>query len=132
MSQEPRNDPAAETSGANAESSLTSPAADKGLPGAQAPARRRVPRRSTSAPTTLKQAAALLHTAPASASEPAGSRSEGAESGPPESGGRGRRPGTAGPGLIPKKAAEDDPRAWGDRPDDVAAWLKEQRPPHWG
>ena len=35
--------------------------------------------------------------------------------------------------AVPNKAAEDDPRAWGDREDDDHdAWLKEQRPPHWG
>jgi hypothetical protein len=37
-------------------------------------------------------------------------------------------------GLLPNKAAEDDPRRWGDQPGsyDHDAWLKEQRPPHWG
>jgi hypothetical protein len=35
--------------------------------------------------------------------------------------------------LLPKTASEDDPRAWGDREDDDHdAWLKEQKPPHWG
>jgi hypothetical protein len=34
---------------------------------------------------------------------------------------------------VPNKASEDDPRAWGDREaDDHDAWLKEQKPPHWG
>ncbi|MFN3925411.1 MAG: AAA family ATPase, partial [Pseudarthrobacter sp.] len=38
----------------------------------------------------------------------------------------------AGP-AVPNKASEDDPRAWGDREDDDHdAWLKEQKPPHWG
>lgn len=37
-------------------------------------------------------------------------------------------------GVVPNKASEDDPRVWGDsRADnDHDAWLKEQRPPHWG
>jgi hypothetical protein len=37
-------------------------------------------------------------------------------------------------GVLPNKAAEDDPRRWGDRPDnyDHDAWLQEQKPPHWG
>ncbi|MGG5173496.1 AAA family ATPase [Pseudarthrobacter sp. J1763] len=37
-------------------------------------------------------------------------------------------------GILPTKAAEDDPRAWGDREgnQDHDSWLKEQRPPHWG
>lgn len=37
-------------------------------------------------------------------------------------------------GTVPKKAAEDDPRAWGDAESDADrdAWLREQRPPHWG
>jgi hypothetical protein len=35
-------------------------------------------------------------------------------------------------GILPKTAAEDDPRAWGDRDEDHDAWLKEQKPPHWG
>ncbi|WP_423184974.1 hypothetical protein [Arthrobacter sp. NyZ413] len=36
-------------------------------------------------------------------------------------------------GILPKKASEDDPRRWGDEPDDDRdAWLREQRPPHWG
>ena len=35
--------------------------------------------------------------------------------------------------ALPNKAAEDEPRAWGEREDDDHdAWLKEQRPPHWG
>ena len=40
-------------------------------------------------------------------------------------------PGTSG--ILPTKAAEDDPRRWGDAPDDDHdAWLREQKPPHWG
>jgi hypothetical protein len=37
-------------------------------------------------------------------------------------------------GVLPNKAAEDDPRRWGDQPDnyDHDAWLQEQKPPHWG
>jgi hypothetical protein len=35
-------------------------------------------------------------------------------------------------GILPTKAAEDDPRRWGDADDDHDAWLKEQKPPHWG
>jgi hypothetical protein len=35
-------------------------------------------------------------------------------------------------GILPTKAAEDDPRRWGDAEDDHDAWLKEQKPPHWG
>lgn len=36
-------------------------------------------------------------------------------------------------GVLPKVASEDDPRSWGDRDGyDHDAWLKEQRPPHWG
>lgn len=37
-------------------------------------------------------------------------------------------------GVVPKKAAEDDPRTWGDSDsdNDHDAWLKEQKPPHWG
>ncbi len=39
--------------------------------------------------------------------------------------------GTAG--ILPNKAAEDDPRNWGDgTDDDHDAWLKENKPPHWG
>ena len=35
--------------------------------------------------------------------------------------------------LLPNKAAEDDPRRWGDHSEyDHDAWLKEQKPPHWG
>jgi hypothetical protein len=35
---------------------------------------------------------------------------------------------------VPNKASEDDPRAWGDSEsdNDHVAWLKEQKPPHWG
>ncbi len=45
---------------------------------------------------------------------------------------------TSGPaktaGAVPNKASEDDPRAWGDSgaDHDHDAWLKEQKPPHWG
>lgn len=36
--------------------------------------------------------------------------------------------------VLPNKAAEDDPRRWGDQPNsyDHDAWLQEQKPPHWG
>ena len=41
---------------------------------------------------------------------------------------------TVAEGVLPNKAAEDDPRRWGDQPDnyDHDAWLQEQKPPHWG
>jgi len=43
------------------------------------------------------------------------------------------QPVTDADGILPKKAAEDDPRRWGDAPDDDHdEWLKEQKPPHWG
>lgn len=37
-------------------------------------------------------------------------------------------------GVVPNKASEDDPRAWGDSgsDNDHDAWLREQKPPHWG
>lgn len=42
-------------------------------------------------------------------------------------------PKPAGEDILPKRASEDDPRRWGDEPGyDHDAWLKEQRPPHWG
>jgi hypothetical protein len=51
----------------------------------------------------------------------------------PASDGPAARTAKAGTGdLLPTKAAEDDARSWGDRDDDHDAWLKEQRPPHWG
>jgi hypothetical protein len=35
--------------------------------------------------------------------------------------------------ILPNKAAEDDPRRWGDHSGyDHDAWLQEQKPPHWG
>lgn len=34
--------------------------------------------------------------------------------------------------ALPTVAAEDNPRSWGDEPDDHDQWLREQRPPHWG
>ncbi|HSU48812.1 MAG TPA: DUF4011 domain-containing protein [Arthrobacter sp.] len=34
--------------------------------------------------------------------------------------------------VLPSKAAEDDARSWGERDEDHDAWLKEQKPPHWG
>jgi hypothetical protein len=43
-------------------------------------------------------------------------------------------PATVPAGVLPNKAAEDDPRRWGDEPGgyDHDAWLQEQKPPHWG
>ncbi|MGW9415854.1 hypothetical protein [Arthrobacter cupressi] len=36
-------------------------------------------------------------------------------------------------GILPKVASEDEPGSWGDHGGyDHDAWLKEQRPPHWG
>jgi hypothetical protein len=41
------------------------------------------------------------------------------------------KPGSSG--ILPTKAAEDDPRRWGDEGSyDHEQWLKEQKPPHWG
>ncbi|WP_394939334.1 DUF4011 domain-containing protein [Psychromicrobium sp. YIM B11713] len=35
--------------------------------------------------------------------------------------------------VIPLRAAEDEPQSWGDRENsDHDAWLREQKPPHWG
>jgi hypothetical protein len=50
-------------------------------------------------------------------------------------GGESKGPGGTGSGdtILPNKAAEDDPRRWGDESGyDHDAWLKEQKPPHWG
>jgi hypothetical protein len=43
-------------------------------------------------------------------------------------------PATVPAGVLPNKAAEDDPRRWGDEPGgyDHDSWLQEQKPPHWG
>ncbi|KIS26557.1 ATPase AAA [Arthrobacter sp. SPG23] len=40
----------------------------------------------------------------------------------------------AASGVLPNKAAEDDPKRWGDHGSDYDhdAWLQEQKPPHWG
>ena len=69
--------------------------------------------------------------------EPHGQRNGGAEqqsqAGPPPRRRGNRRAGSAGAtGLVPVKAKEDDPRVWGDSPEDRDSWLLEQRPPHWG
>ncbi|MGO4491002.1 hypothetical protein AB4Y86_02765 [Arthrobacter sp. 2YAF22_2] len=47
---------------------------------------------------------------------------------------RAAAPATGPGGVLPNKAAEDDPRRWGDQPGsyDHDAWLLEQKPPHWG
>lgn len=51
----------------------------------------------------------------------------------PAPGGAGPQPEkSAADGVLPKKASEDDPRGWGDQDEDHDAWLKEQKPPHWG
>ncbi|WP_417216107.1 DNA helicase [Arthrobacter sp.] len=34
--------------------------------------------------------------------------------------------------VLPSRAADDDPKRWGDREGDHDQWLREQRPPHWG
>ncbi len=40
---------------------------------------------------------------------------------------------TGSEGILPKVASEDEPRTWGDESGyDHDAWLKEQKPPHWG
>lgn len=33
--------------------------------------------------------------------------------------------------VFSERAAEDDPRRWGDSEDDLGEWMKSQRPPHW-
>ncbi|GAA1498180.1 hypothetical protein [Paeniglutamicibacter kerguelensis] len=43
-----------------------------------------------------------------------------------------KSPGKAGSGpVLPERAAEDDPRRWGDADDDLGEWMRSQRPPHW-
>lgn len=37
----------------------------------------------------------------------------------------------AEPAVLRARAADDDPRVWGDSPEDRDSWLLEQRPPHW-
>lgn len=37
----------------------------------------------------------------------------------------------AEPTVFRARAADDDPRVWGDSPEDRDSWLLEQRPPHW-
>lgn len=55
------------------------------------------------------------------------------EAGKPANAQPAARTAQAGAGeVLPTKAAEDDARSWGDRDEDHDAWLKEQRPPHWG
>lgn len=53
--------------------------------------------------------------------------------GRPETPGTSERPAcTEAPAARPKLlAAEDRPEAWGDRPDDLSAFLQAERPPHW-
>jgi hypothetical protein len=44
-----------------------------------------------------------------------------------------KRQNSSSEGILPKVATEDEPRSWGDEGGyDHDAWLKEQRPPHWG
>ncbi len=33
--------------------------------------------------------------------------------------------------VLEQRAAEDDPRRWGDSENDLGEWMKSQRPPHW-
>lgn len=40
-------------------------------------------------------------------------------------------PAPAEPSVLKVKAPDDDPRVWGDAPEDRDSWLLEQRPPHW-
>lgn len=47
-------------------------------------------------------------------------------------GGNRRASSPAPSNTVPVKAKEDDPRVWGDEPEDRESWLREQRPPHWG
>ncbi|MBD8044068.1 hypothetical protein H9638_09640 [Arthrobacter sp. Sa2BUA2] len=149
-------DPAGAAVPADAENTVT--AAREGLPvspaespvvsGTVPAAGRRRSRRSTAAPATLRRAAELVQSAPSNPRKadtpPAGPDvGSGRSGGRPAAGGdssgdaavqaphrheAGQR---AGSGL-PRLAREDDPRAWGDQPDDSADWLREQRPPHWG
>jgi hypothetical protein len=60
-------------------------------------------------------------------------QAEGPQQAEPQQDRRKHRATKPGP-LLPNKAAEDDPRRWGDRAADYDhdAWLREQRPPHWG
>lgn len=42
-------------------------------------------------------------------------------------------PSKEGAPVLPQRAAEDEPRSWGERENqDHDEWLREQRPPHWG
>lgn len=33
--------------------------------------------------------------------------------------------------VLEQRAADEDPRRWGDGDDDLGDWMKSQRPPHW-
>ncbi|MDQ0094586.1 hypothetical protein [Paeniglutamicibacter psychrophenolicus] len=33
--------------------------------------------------------------------------------------------------VLEQRAADDDPRRWGDADEDLGDWMKSQRPPHW-
>jgi hypothetical protein len=45
---------------------------------------------------------------------------------------QGQIKGPAAHDAVPVRAAEDDPRSWGEAEEDRDSWLREQRPPHWG
>lgn len=73
-------------------------------------------------------------TGQAGAATPApGQAHEGRRGTVPDGGSTAGTAGLPGSSALPRKAAEDEPRGWGDREDDDHdAWLKEQKPPHWG
>ena len=60
---------------------------------------------------------------------PARGRDGGASAGKTAKAKPGKKVGT-GP-VLPERAAEDDPRRWGDTEDDLGEWMRSQRPPHW-
>ena len=64
------------------------------------------------------------------ASQAKGESQQGDQNGVP----RTATPAAVPAGVLPNKAAEDDPRRWGDEPGgyDHDSWLQEQKPPHWG
>jgi len=63
-----------------------------------------------------------------------GTRAEAAVTSPGSDASAAAMNGVAPGGVLPTKAAEDDPRRWGDQPEgyDHDSWLEEQKPPHWG
>ncbi|QWC09422.1 hypothetical protein KKR91_13145 [Arthrobacter jiangjiafuii] len=87
-------------------------------------------RRASSGPTATGNGEAAVRSVPEQQGTDRAAADGAAETAAPHGAARGV-PAAGELSDLLGQAAEDDPRVWGDSPDNRDSWFLEQRPPHW-